>query len=73
MSDRVPRRRVDAASPCVNICVIDETTGWCAGCGRTIAEIAGWGTATVSARQTILARLPARMAALAAGPSLPRT
>ncbi|WP_342364303.1 DUF1289 domain-containing protein [Terrarubrum flagellatum] len=32
----------DDASPCVNVCVVDPVTGFCIGCGRTIAEIAGW-------------------------------
>ena len=27
-------------SPCVSICVMDAATGWCIGCGRTLAEIA---------------------------------
>ncbi len=31
------------ASPCINICQMDEATGWCAGCQRTLDEIAGWG------------------------------
>jgi len=29
-------------SPCTNVCRIDAPTGWCAGCGRTIGEIAAW-------------------------------
>ena len=31
---------MDVASPCINICVIDAVSGLCAGCGRTLAEIA---------------------------------
>ena len=30
-------------SPCVAICRMDESTGWCVGCQRTIDEIAVWG------------------------------
>lgn len=30
-------------SPCVSVCRIDEATNYCAGCYRTIEEIAGWG------------------------------
>ena len=33
-----------APSPCVNVCRIDETTGLCLGCRRTIEEIAAWST-----------------------------
>jgi len=31
------------ASPCIDVCTIDTRTGWCAGCLRTIDEIAAWG------------------------------
>jgi len=31
-----------AGSPCVDVCAIDETTGFCAGCFRTSEEIAMW-------------------------------
>ncbi|WP_375381894.1 DUF1289 domain-containing protein [uncultured Sphingomonas sp.] len=61
----------DAASPCVNVCVIDDATGWCAGCGRTIEEIVGWGTADVTMRRTIRAQLPERMAVLTTKQSSP--
>ena len=30
------------ASPCNSVCRIDERTGWCEGCYRTIEEIAAW-------------------------------
>jgi predicted Fe-S protein YdhL (DUF1289 family) len=30
-------------SPCIDVCTMDETTGWCRGCLRTIDEIAAWG------------------------------
>jgi hypothetical protein len=29
-------------SPCVGVCVMDEETGWCFGCGRTAGEIREW-------------------------------
>ena len=36
---------VDAvASPCNSVCRIDVRSGWCEGCLRTLAEIAGWAT-----------------------------
>jgi uncharacterized protein len=31
-------------SPCINVCRMDATTGWCEGCLRTIDEIVAWGT-----------------------------
>ncbi|MDO9094881.1 MAG: DUF1289 domain-containing protein [Rubrivivax sp.] len=33
---------VPVASPCINVCQMDEATGWCAGCLRTLDEIACW-------------------------------
>jgi len=48
-------------SPCINICVMDEATGWCIGCGRTLDEIARWGGTDQADRDTVMAELPARM------------
>ncbi len=30
------------ASPCISICRMDEASGWCEGCLRTLDEIAVW-------------------------------
>ena len=30
------------ASPCISVCRMDESTGWCEGCLRTLDEIALW-------------------------------
>jgi uncharacterized protein len=32
----------DLPSPCVSICRVDEASGFCVGCLRTIDEIAHW-------------------------------
>ncbi|WP_338414780.1 YbaK/EbsC family protein [uncultured Sphaerotilus sp.] len=50
-------------SPCINTCRIDPDTGWCAGCGRTIAEITTWSRLSASEREPIWAALPSRLAA----------
>jgi predicted Fe-S protein YdhL (DUF1289 family) len=47
-------------SPCINVCVIDATTGLCAGCSRSLAEIAGWTAMTDIERRRIMRDLPAR-------------
>lgn len=49
-------------SPCINICRMDDATGWCEGCGRTIDEIAGWGSASDAERGAVMAQLPGRRA-----------
>jgi predicted Fe-S protein YdhL (DUF1289 family) len=36
----VSRKRLD--SPCIKVCTLDENTGCCIGCFRTLEEIAGW-------------------------------
>ena len=47
------------ASPCRNICKVAR--GICTGCGRTLAEIAAWPTATDAERLAIRARSAARI------------
>ena len=49
-------------TPCVNICLLDEASGTCIGCGRTLAEIAQWATMSDAERRAIMAVLPARKA-----------
>ena len=56
-------------SPCINICTIDARSRLCLGCGRTIDEVAAWGTLSPAQRAQVMAELPARMAA--AGLELP--
>lgn len=47
-------------TPCVDICVIDKQNGLCAGCYRTVEEIARWSSMTPQERREIMDRLPAR-------------
>lgn len=51
----------EAASPCVNICVLDPVTGYCIGCGRTGDEIARWMGATREERVAIKTQLSERL------------
>jgi uncharacterized protein len=51
-------------SPCMGLCVMDEATGWCLGCARTIDEIARWGSTDQTDRDTVTGALPARLAEL---------
>ncbi|MBQ1500148.1 MAG: DUF1289 domain-containing protein [Sphingomonas sp.] len=55
-------------SPCVSICVMDAATGWCIGCGRTLAEIARWSETDQADRDAVMAALPARMEQLEGKP-----
>ena len=47
-------------SPCVKVCVMDPARGICAGCGRTLDEIARWGSMTDEEREAIMRTLPDR-------------
>ena len=48
------------ASPCTQVCRMDEGTGWCLGCARRLDEIAGWSSAPEAVQRRILALLPER-------------
>jgi predicted Fe-S protein YdhL (DUF1289 family) len=47
-------------SPCVRLCTIDQATGFCAGCGRTLEEIGSWLSYDEQTRRAIMAKLPER-------------
>ncbi|MCC8401834.1 DUF1289 domain-containing protein [Paraburkholderia sp. MMS20-SJTN17] len=49
-------------SPCISVCRMDATTGWCEGCLRTIDEIAGWSTFDDAAKRTVWDAIEARHA-----------
>jgi len=48
------------ASPCINVCKMDEQTGLCSGCLRTIDEITTWAGIGDSHRLGILAAVAKR-------------
>lgn len=50
------------STPCIKVCAVSGQTGLCIGCGRTLAEIAGWGGLSEPERQRIMAQLPTRLA-----------
>jgi predicted Fe-S protein YdhL (DUF1289 family) len=56
-------------TPCVKNCTLDTRSGQCLGCGRTIEEIAGWGSMSPAARAQVMAELPARIEARRTGVS----
>ncbi len=53
-------------SPCISVCRMDEASGWCVGCARTIDEIAAWGLFDDDEKRAVWALLPPRHAALRA-------
>ncbi len=51
-------------SPCIQLCAVSARAGFCIGCGRKLAEIAGWGGFDALQKQAILDALPNRLANL---------
>ena len=60
MNEPVDKVAAPMASPCVNICEMDGPTGWCAGCLRTIGEIATWSRMHDVEKSAVWMELPAR-------------
>jgi predicted Fe-S protein YdhL (DUF1289 family) len=63
---RAERRRLVAsgpASPCISVCQLDDRTGWCLGCYRTIDEIRDWIIMLPEERVRVLDRLAERRSA----------
>ena len=56
-----------ATSPCVGVCELDQVSGLCRGCLRTLQEIARWGGLSATERRMIKASLMERRAAVGAG------
>ena len=50
-------------SPCISVCVIDERTGLCTGCQRTLDEIAAWSVLDDTDRLNVWTRIGLRRAA----------
>ena len=56
-------------SPCKDICALDTKASICTGCGRTLGEIAEWGSAIASCQHEIVRRSSARMGSRASRPA----
>ena len=54
------------STPCVKICVVDPVSALCIGCGRNVAEIAGWGAMSEAERRAVMATLEARLVSMRA-------
>ncbi|HEY6579015.1 MAG TPA: DUF1289 domain-containing protein [Rhizomicrobium sp.] len=56
----IPSKLSPVVSPCIKVCAIDPTTGLCAGCARTLDEIARWSAMSDAQRAQIMRELPGR-------------
>jgi predicted Fe-S protein YdhL (DUF1289 family) len=48
-------------SPCVSLCLMHPSGGWCEGCLRTLPEIGGWSRATEEEKRQVWSQIPARL------------
>ncbi len=68
---RRPRRVLEfdtsVPSPCISVCQIDNTTGCCIGCFRSIDEIREWPILTAEQKRAALALVAERKAASGPG------
>ena len=48
-------------SPCISVCRMDEATGLCQGCWRTLGEIAGWSAMDEAAKRVVWQHLAQRV------------
>ncbi|MGN6514701.1 MAG: DUF1289 domain-containing protein [Rhizomicrobium sp.] len=51
------------SSPCIKTCTMDAASRLCLGCGRSLEEIARWGSLSEAERLEIMRALPERMRA----------
>ena len=59
-----PRREFDTSvpSPCITVCQVDDATGCCIGCYRSIDEIREWPILSADEKRAVLARIAERKA-----------
>jgi predicted Fe-S protein YdhL (DUF1289 family) len=48
-------------TPCIDICIVDQHSALCVGCGRSLAEIAAWSRYSADERSRVMANLPQRL------------
>jgi predicted Fe-S protein YdhL (DUF1289 family) len=58
-------------TPCEKICILDQPSGLCRGCGRSLAEIERWTAYSNDERARIMAELPRRLEAMDASMNAP--
>jgi hypothetical protein len=59
---RMRQPGVTVPSPCINVCRLDERSGLCAGCLRTLDEIGAWSRLGDADKLAVWAQLESRVA-----------
>lgn len=55
---------VEVQSPCIGVCSMDDSTGFCQGCYRTIEEIQGWWDFSVEKKSDVINKTLVRQEAV---------
>ena len=63
MTFPVPVSGGPVPSPCTSVCTMNAATGWCAGCFRTLDEIASWSVLDDDERRAVWNALDERRTA----------
>jgi predicted Fe-S protein YdhL (DUF1289 family) len=51
----------DIVSPCIGVCAINDSNGFCQGCYRTVEEIREWWNMTDEERDKVMGTLDQRL------------
>jgi predicted Fe-S protein YdhL (DUF1289 family) len=51
----------DIVSPCIGVCAINDSNGFCLGCYRTVEEIREWWNMTDEDREKVMGALDQRL------------
>ena len=55
---------IDVQSPCIGVCSMDDSTGFCLGCYRTMDEIQQWWDLDNAAKTSVVQKASEREMAL---------
>ena len=53
--------KIEIESPCIGVCAMDEATGFCQGCYRTLHEIQQWWDLDNTQKQVVVVKANARL------------
>ena len=51
----------DIVSPCIGVCAMNDSNGFCQGCYRTVEEIREWWNMTDQEREKVMGALDQRL------------
>lgn len=59
-ADQVSRSAGDVPSPCLSVCRMEAASALCAGCFRTLQEIAAWGQMPEAGKRAVWQEIAVR-------------